>query len=131
MQSVAFAVPILPGRTADDREAMRSCSQGERKQPHASSRARHGITREAVWLQPTPAGDIAVVYLEADDLQAALAGLGSSEEPFDQWFRQMAVDIHGIDLSQGMPLPEQLIDFRAEPAVPGQSGSRNEASAPA
>lgn len=113
MQSIAFAAPILPGRTEDDREAMRSCSHGARKSEHQSSRERHGIRREAVWLQPTPAGDVAVVYLEADDLQTAFAGLGSSQEPFDRWFREMAREIHGIDLEQGFPPPEQLIDFRA------------------
>lgn len=113
MQSIAFAAPILPGRTEDDREAMRSCSHGARKSEHQSSRERDGIRREAVWLQPTPAGDVAVVYLEADDLQTAFAGLGSSQEPFDRWFREMAREIHGIDLEQGFPPPEQLIDFRA------------------
>lgn len=92
---------------------MRSCSHGARKSEHQSSRERHGIRREAVWLQPTPAGDVAVVYLEADDLQTAFAGLGSSQEPFDRWFREMAREIHGIDLEQGFPPPEQLIDFRA------------------
>ena len=95
------------------REAMRSCSQGERKPDNESSRERDGIRREAVWLQPTPAGDVAVVYLEADDLEAAFAGLGSSPAPFDRWFREMAREIHGIDLEQGFPPPEQLIDFRA------------------
>ncbi|MBV9422960.1 MAG: hypothetical protein JOZ98_08625 [Solirubrobacterales bacterium] len=113
MQSVAFAAPILPGRTDDDREAMRSCSHGERKVAFESSRARHGITREAVWIQPTPAGDVAVVYIEGEDLQATFTGLGSSQEPFDSWFRAMTREIHGIDLEQGFPPPEQLIDFRA------------------
>jgi hypothetical protein len=114
MQSVAFAVPILPGRTDDDREAMRSCVEGERRTAYEASRARHGIRREAVWLQPTPAGDVAVVYLEADDLPAAFAGLGSSEDEFDRWFRDMARAIHGINLEDGFPPPEPLIDYRPD-----------------
>lgn len=111
MQCTAFAVPILPGKTEADRSAMRSV-QGERKHDYESSRERHGINREAVWIQQTPAGDMAVVYLEADDLQAALAGLGSSQEPFDRWFREIISEIHGIDLAQGFPPPEQIVDFR-------------------
>jgi hypothetical protein len=112
MQCIAFAVPMLPGKTEVDRDAMRSCSQGERKAEHDASRERHGISREAVWIQPTPDGDMAVVYLEADDLQVAFAGLGSSQEPFDRWFRDILMEVHGIDLEQGFPPPEQLIDYR-------------------
>jgi hypothetical protein len=112
MQSVAFAAPILPGKTEEDRSAMQSCSQGERREAHEASRKRHGINRETVWIQQTPGGDVAVVYLEADDLQAAFAGLGSSQEPFDRWFRESIRDIHGIDLEQGFPPPEQTLDFR-------------------
>lgn len=80
MQSVAFAAPLLPGKTETVLNDIRS-TQGERKQGHESSRERHGISREAVWLLPTPAGDMVVVYLEADDPQAAFAGIASSQEP--------------------------------------------------
>jgi hypothetical protein len=75
--------------------------------------------------------DLAVVYLEAEDLQAALEGLGSSQEPFDQWFRGLVMEIHGIDLAQGFPLPEQLIDFRSEPSVASQSDARSDTTASA
>jgi hypothetical protein len=117
MQSVAFAAPILPGRTDDDREAMRSCVEGERRPAYEASRARHGIRREAVWIQPTPAGDVAVVYLEADDLRTALSGLSSSEDEFDRWFRHIVRTIHGINLQDGFPPPEQLIDYRPAPVA--------------
>jgi hypothetical protein len=112
MESVAFAAPILPGKTEIDRQAMESCAHGERQAAHAASRTRHGISREAVWIQQTPGGDVAVVYMEADDLQAALQGLGSSEDAFDVWFRENLRDVHGIDLAQGFPPPEQTLDFR-------------------
>jgi hypothetical protein len=111
MPSIAFAAPLLPGKTDADREALQSCASGERQAEHQASRERHGITKEAVWLQQTPAGDFAVVYLEADDLEAAFAGMGSSQEPFDQWFREHVMNVHGMDISQASPLPEQLLDF--------------------
>ncbi len=113
MQSIAFAVPYLPGQVDVDREAMQSCVNGERKADHEASRRRHGITREAVSLQHTPDGDLAVVYVEADDLEAAFAGLATSTDPFDQWFRNLVQECHGIDLAQGFPPPELLLDFRA------------------
>jgi hypothetical protein len=112
MQSIAFAAPMLPGKTEVDRTAMRSCAEGERKVDHQASRARHGIEREAVWIQQTPGGDMAVVYLEADDLQAAFAGLASSQDPFDQWFRDIVREVHGIDLTQGFAPPEIMMDYR-------------------
>ena len=109
MPSVSFAAPLLPGKTDQDRSDMRSCTPGgERHAAYAASRARHGITREAVWIQPTPAGDLAVVYIEADDLQAAFAGLGSSQDPFDVWFREQVRDVHGINLEDGFPPPSRF-----------------------
>jgi hypothetical protein len=124
MQSVAFAAPILPGRTDDDREAMRSCVEGERRPAYEASRARHGIRREAVWIQPTPAGDVAVVYMEADDLTTAFVGLGSSDDEFDRWFRDILQSIHGINLQDGFPPPEQLIDYRPDP-IEASTGQLN------
>ena len=119
MQSVAFAAPLLPGKTEQDRNDIRSCAEGERKAAHKASRARHGIAREAVWIQPTPMGDLAVVYIEAEDLQAAFAGLGSSQDPFDVWFREQVRDVHGINLEDGFPPPEQILAYTAADAATG------------
>ena len=112
-QSVAFTVPLLPDMTEVDRAAMQTCWRGERQGEHQASRRRLGITRESVWIQPTAEGDVAVVLLEAEDLGAALAGVGSSDLPFDRWFRGHSLRVHGIDLAAGFPPPEQVLDFRA------------------
>ena len=50
---------------------------------------------------------------------AVFAGLGSSQDQFDRWFREMAHDIHGINLEDGFPPPEQLIDYRPAPIGAG------------
>jgi len=112
MQSIAFAAPILPGKADAFRDWMRL--EGERRKEHEASRERLGIGREAVWLQQTPAGDMAIIYMEADDLQAAFAGLATSQEPYDRWSRDTISDVHGIDLTQGFPPPEQLADYRRD-----------------
>ena len=112
-QSMAFAAPLLPGKADADRDALASTQSGERKADYESSRRRAGITREAVWLQSTPDGDVAVVLIEADDIAAALGTLAGSQEPFDVWFREHIQEVHGMDLSEGFPPPEQLLDFRA------------------
>ncbi len=113
MHSVGFVLPLLPGKTDTDRGVMRACWQGERKASHHSARERLGITRESVWIQQTPAGDVVVVYMEADDLEAAVEGMVSSEEPFDRFFREHLRDVHGLDLEDGFTPPEQVLDFRA------------------
>jgi hypothetical protein len=112
-QSLAFTVPLLPDMTEVDRSAMQSCWRGDRRAEHEASRRHLGITRESVWIQPTTEGDVAVVLLEAEDLGAALAGVGSSGLPFDTWFREHCLRVHGIDLAAGFPPPEQILDFRA------------------
>jgi hypothetical protein len=66
-----------------------------------------------VWIQSTPMGDMAVVLIEAADLDKAFATLATSDEPFDRWFRDQIRDVHGISLEDGMPLPEQVLHFDA------------------
>lgn len=111
-QALAFTVPLLPGKTETDRREMTACASGERRSEHSASRRRLGITREAVWLQQTPQGDSVTVYLEADDLERAIAGMSTSDEPFDVWFREHLLDVHGVDLREGFPPPEQILDYR-------------------
>ena len=113
MPAIGVVLPLLPGKTEDDREAMMSCWTGERREAFAASRRRHGITREAVWIQSTPAGDVVVLYLEADDLSAAFQSVGTSQEPFDRWFREHVRDVHGVALEEGMTPPELVLDFSA------------------
>ena len=53
------------------------------------------------------------MLLESDDLAASLYGVATSDEPFDVWFRQHLLAVHGLDLTAGMSLPEQVLDFVA------------------
>ena len=111
MQCVAFAVPLLPGQAEAVRAALASCWSGARKEAYQDARRRAGIIREAVWIQPGPGGDVAVVYLEADDLAAAFTLLGTSAEPFDRWFRGQARQVHGIAWDDGFIAPELVLDY--------------------
>jgi hypothetical protein len=112
-QTICFTLPLLPDTTDTDRDEMLACWRGERTAEHRASRARHGITREATWIQPTPSGDLAVVLLESDDLAASMFGIATSNEPFDAWFRAHVKAVHGVDLAAGMHLPEQILDYSA------------------
>jgi hypothetical protein len=112
MPALAFVLPLLPGKTDTDRAAMTSCWRGERQAEYEEARRRVGITREAVFIQHTPGGDVVVVYQEADDVEAALKGLATSQEPFDRWFRDHVREVHGVNVEDGFPPPEQVMDFR-------------------
>ena len=112
MPAIGFVLPLLPGKTEADRDAMVSCWRGERRAAYEDARRRAGITREAVWIQAGPTGDVVVVYMEADDLEAAFKTVASSEEPFDRWFRDHVREVHGIALEDGFAPPEQILDFR-------------------
>lgn len=113
MNTVAFTIPLLPDMTDTDRRVMNSCWRGERRTDYEASRRRLGITREGVWIQPGPDGDLAIAVVEAADLPAALGGISSSQAPFDRWFRDHCRTVHGVDLEAGFPPPELVLDFRA------------------
>ena len=115
MQTIGFIAPLLPGKTETDRAAMISCWQGERRGAYEASRRRLGISREAVFIQTTPNGDVAVVYWEADDVEEALKGLAISDDPFDRWFREHVREVHGLNVEDGFPPPNKVMDYRETP----------------
>jgi hypothetical protein len=111
VQSLAFVAP-LPANQADaTRTALASCSSGRRKEAHQDSRRRAGVTREAVWIQSRRSEDVAVVYLEADDVDAASTILTRSDEPFDRWFRDNVPYLHALTRAEGFAAPVLLLDF--------------------
>src|SRR3954447_1658858 len=103
-QTICLALPLLPGTADTERDEMLSCWRGERADEYRASRDRHGITREATWIQPNPAGDVSIVLIESDDLAASMFGLATSTDAFDVWFRAHVQQMHGIDLAAGMNL---------------------------
>lgn len=109
MPAIGFVVPILPGKLEEHRHLDQEL-MGSRREEYQESRRRLGIHRESSWHQETPDGTVAVVYIEADDPGAAMAAMGSSQEPFDRWFRQRIGDIHGLGLTQPSPPPVQTLD---------------------
>jgi hypothetical protein len=116
LASIGFFLPLLAGKAQMDREAMISCWRGGRKDEFERSRRNAGITREAVYVQSTVSGDFVVVYWEAEDIVAAFKTLATSDDPFDRWFRDHVRDVHGVNVEDGFPPPEQIMDFARQPA---------------
>jgi hypothetical protein len=110
MASIGFVVPVLPGKEKADRDWMDALTGARRKEYHAAWK-NVGFTRHSVWQQQTPNGTVDVVYLEAEDIPAAMEALTTSTEPFHRWFRERIVDVHGIDLgSEPPPQSTQIHD---------------------
>jgi hypothetical protein len=105
--------PIQPGKT-DALRAGTSSAMEERLSGHEASRKKLGIYAERVWVEHTPQGDLLLAYFEAEDPQAVFAGVGISQDPHDVWFRQLNMDVLGLDLTQPPPgpPPELVLDWQ-------------------
>ena len=111
MASMAFALPLTPGKTEEWRRWSAELL-GPRRAEYEASRRRLGVTVERAYLQQTPQGDLNVVYLEGDDLAGAFQGLATSQDPFDVWFRERAKALFsGLDLGQPLPGPLSELVF--------------------
>ena len=64
-------------------------------------------------LMRTPAGEFVCLYHEADDLAKAFHVLATSESPYLRWFRQKALEIHGLtpEMLAGPPPAERVFDW--------------------
>ena len=99
MPGFAFSIPIVRGKEALDRRTFDEMA-GARRGEYEAALRQAGITRQAIWHQETPDGTVAVVYVEGDDPAAGIAQFGSSDEPFNTWFREQMKEVHGVDISQ-------------------------------
>jgi hypothetical protein len=57
----------------------------------------------------SPDGTIAVIYMEAD-IEEAVGQFGSSDAPFNRWFRDVMKEVHGVDISQPGPPITKVLD---------------------
>lgn len=116
----ALAAPILEGQEEAFRETAAAITTGERAEAHEEAYAELGVTKEQVWLQETPEGSMAVVYLEGTDLDQLAERELASENPHVEWFLDRLSEIHGYD-PEAPPPPNELV-FRGDvSAVEGET----------
>ena len=77
MPALGFVVPVLPGKEQADLDWMEEMT-GPRREEYEAAWKQLGVTRHTVWHQQTPAGTVAVVHMEADDIPRAMQGITSS-----------------------------------------------------
>jgi hypothetical protein len=98
MPGMVLALPI----GADQVEAWRRFCQelsGSRLQLYIASRRRLGITCERLALTETAFGAVTVTTLEATDVARVLEQILTSDLPFDRWYREKVMTLHGIQLA--------------------------------
>jgi len=108
MAAIGFVVPVQPGKEQADLDWMEEM-QGARSDEYAASWRQLGVKRHTVWHQETPDGTVAVVFMEAEDVAAAMQAIAVSDDPFNKWFRDRVQDVHGIDLTSDSPPQAQQI----------------------
>ena len=92
---LVLALPLLPGKL-EAWQAFVEDVQGPRAPEYRAHLARRGITREQVFHQPTPEGDIVILVITCEDPTRVTAVLAEPREPFDRWFVQQLHAFHGI-----------------------------------
>ncbi len=95
---------------------------GVRRSEHRETHAT--VQWESWFLQPTPQGDLVIVYLEAPDPMEVFVDLAVSATPFALWFRQNVLELTGVDLALLPPfaLPTRLLHWRRDAANYGADG---------
>jgi len=103
----ALTAPILEGQEEAWNDVVAEIT-GPRAEAHAEAYEKLGVTKENVWLQKTPEGSAAVVYMEGSDLENLMAREFASDDPHVQWFTQQLAAVHGMD-PEGQPPPNELV----------------------
>jgi hypothetical protein len=111
MPAFAFGLPVLPGQEGTIRRMSEEVLNSDSLQnAYAQSRRNLGITKEMVWLQRTPIGEMVIVYWETENPQNVLREMANSQDEFDSQFRQFIENsAPAIDLSQEQPLSNELL----------------------
>ena len=113
MSGIVLTFPILAGKVEAWRRFCQEISDSQ-LQMYLSSRRRLGITHERIALVETTFGATSITTLEANDVGQALCQIVTSFRPFDRWYREKFLDLHGINLTGY----EQFIHH--EPLQPNQ-----------
>lgn len=90
--------PIADGKLDEWREFHASL-MGSRRIEWAQSQRRRGITRQVISLVQEGGRNLAVMFTEGRDPQAALEALDDSTDAFDVWLMERVSALHGEPLS--------------------------------
>jgi len=114
MQTTAFAVPIPSGQMAALRE-LTAWMSNERNEPALRVRRQAGLDREQIFLQHTPAGDVAIIVWDTPNPARVFASFAYDESDFGLYFRHKLLEIHEgyLEALQNLPVPTVLSDWQS------------------
>jgi hypothetical protein len=95
----AFAIPIKPGKSEASRQFGYELMGGSRTQEFDDLQRRLGAIRDYYFLQPSPEGDLLIVFGEGEWTPLSQV-LDPEQNPFDRWFIEQFQEIYGVDLTE-------------------------------
>jgi hypothetical protein len=113
VKALIMALPILPGKEEEWRRFVQELEEYPRE--YEDLRRRLGIRSESVWLVLAACGEVALAYAEVEAPEEMIRRLAASEEPFDLWFKDKLLELHGYDLDGPHPKPEPELVFAYAP----------------
>jgi hypothetical protein len=112
LANYCFCAPILPGGEEKMKTWMKEEIHGKGRAGHDKVFHEAGITREQLWIQHTPMGDLAVASYEVETPEKAFKVLANSTDPWAARFRDLLKQANGIDIKQPMRVSEQPLDWK-------------------
>ncbi len=109
MNAIALAAPIVPGKVEEWKEFSRDLHEGPRRNDFAAFIKGSGLSRIRCWLQQGPGGAIGILLYEGEMPAGFLQKIATSQEPFAGWFRARVKECNGMDLTQPMGQPPELV----------------------
>ncbi len=102
----AMAVPLKSGATAVFRDEITAAYNGGSDE-WCEWRRQCGFGVTTVCIQATPNhGDVALVYLEGNDIQAGLAQVRESDHSLSVMWRDLAPRAYAVDMTDGANVPK-------------------------
>jgi len=123
MPAIAFALPIQEGTESHQKE-LREALLGEHGDKMHGRRVEHGFRRIRVFRQ-SGAQPMVIVYLEADDLDAAIKNMAADNHEHNTWWADRVAAIAGRNPSDhsSRPQVELVLDWHQEK---GHSGTHHD-----
>lgn len=118
-QSWGMAIPLKQGVASEFRAAILDM-YGDGGDEWTQWRRASGLCHTTICLQSTPIGDFALIYLEGNDIKAAMAHVRDSDTKMSARWRELAPKLYAIDVTNAANVPqvEHLLTIEAfQPAV--------------
>ena len=112
MKPIAVAYMVLPGKTDKAKAFMKSLRTTHAKD-FAALEKKLKTTKESIFLEHTPQGDMIIDYWECTNLQKSIEIMAKLNDKFTIWMKDQIRDFTGVDVNTMAkePLPEQLLKF--------------------